>query len=171
MAVADRASRARGALERDVLTTVAASNVPVSTSDVHAELGPELAYTTVMTTLARLHDKGVLRRQKRGRAFVYELATRFEDVEASLTAHRMRRLLESESDRAGVLARFVADLSTEDGALLASLLAGPPDDTAGSAVAVPGAQDDGSGSAFDTAGSAVERVGGDSVRPELPRQG
>ncbi len=124
MAVGDRASRARGALERDVLAAVAASATPVSTGDVHDELGPELAYTTVMTTLTRLHDKGVLRRHKRGRAFVYELATRVEDVDASMTAHRMHRLLEGESDRAGVLARFVADLSTEDGALLASLLTG-----------------------------------------------
>ncbi|GAB3072138.1 BlaI/MecI/CopY family transcriptional regulator [Intrasporangium mesophilum] len=128
MAVGDRASRARGALERDVLAAVAASATPVSTGDVHAELGPDLAYTTVMTTLVRLHDKGVLRRYKRGRAFVYELATPVEDVDASMAAHRMHRLLEGESDRAGVLARFVADLSTEDGALLASLLTGGAND-------------------------------------------
>ena len=125
MTSGDRGGRVRGALEREVLATVAAATAPVSTADVHAQLGPDLAYTTVMTTLARLHDKGVLRREKRGRAFAYELATRVEDVEASLTAHRMHRLLESEADRAGVLARFVADLSSEDEALLSGLLSGP----------------------------------------------
>lgn len=126
MTTGERGARARGGLEREVLATVAAATAPVSTADVHAQLGPDLAYTTVMTTLARLHDKGVLRRQKRGRAFAYELATRVEDVDASLTAHRMHRLLQAETDRAGVLARFVADLSSEDEALLTGLLSGPP---------------------------------------------
>lgn len=123
----ERGARARGGLEREVLATVASVTTPMSTAQVHAELGPGLAYTTVMTTLARLHDKGVLRREKRGRAFVYELATRVEDVEASLTAHRMRRLLEADADRAGVLARFVADLSSEDEALLSGLLSATPE--------------------------------------------
>jgi predicted transcriptional regulator len=31
----------------------------------------ELAYTTVMTVLVRLHEKGVLRREKEGRGYVY----------------------------------------------------------------------------------------------------
>lgn len=124
MTSGDRGARARGALEREVLATVAAATAPLSTADVHDQLGPDLAYTTVMTTLARLHDKGVLRREKRGRAFVYELATPVEDVEASLTAHRMHRLLAGEADRAGVLARFVADLSSEDEAMLTGLLTG-----------------------------------------------
>lgn len=126
MTSGERGGRARGGLEREVLATVAAAGAPMSTADVHAEMGPELAYTTVMTTLARLHDKGVLRREKRGRAFAYELATRVEDLEVSLTANRMHRLLEAEADRAGVLARFVADLSSEDEALLTGLLSGSP---------------------------------------------
>jgi len=33
---------------------------------------PRPAYTTVMTVLARLHQKGFLRRAKEGRSFVYE---------------------------------------------------------------------------------------------------
>ncbi|GAB3883841.1 BlaI/MecI/CopY family transcriptional regulator [Terrabacter terrigena] len=128
MTSGERGARARGGLEREVLATVAAATAPMSTAQVHAQLGPQLAYTTVMTTLARLHEKGVLRREKRGRAFAYELATRVEDVDASMTAHRMHRLLEAEADRAGVLARFVADLSSEDEALLTGLLSGSPDD-------------------------------------------
>jgi predicted transcriptional regulator len=35
------------------------------------EAGNELAYTTVMTVLVRLHEKGVLGREKKGRSFVY----------------------------------------------------------------------------------------------------
>jgi predicted transcriptional regulator len=39
--------------------------------DVIERLGRPLAYTTVMTTLDRLYKKGLLRRRKSERAFVY----------------------------------------------------------------------------------------------------
>ena len=41
-----------------------------SVRDVMLHLGP-LAYTTVMTTMARLHKKGFLERDKKSRNFVY----------------------------------------------------------------------------------------------------
>ena len=116
--------RPRGGLEREVLAALAAAGHPMSATQVLAELGVELAYTTVMTTLARLHTKGVLTRQMSGRAYVYAVAGDPRNVEASLAAHRMRRVLDSRQDRAGVLARFVADLSPEDEQVLADLLAG-----------------------------------------------
>lgn len=43
-------------------------------SDVQAELqrrGQALAYTTVMTVVSRLHEKGFLKRRKDGRQFLY----------------------------------------------------------------------------------------------------
>jgi hypothetical protein len=70
-----------------------------------------------------LHAKGALTRELAGRAYAYSLAGSDADVGASVTAHRMRRLLESGEDRAGVLTRFVANLSPEDERLLAGLLA------------------------------------------------
>lgn len=36
--------------------------------------GQELAYTTVMTVLARLHDKGVVTRKKDGKRYLYLLS-------------------------------------------------------------------------------------------------
>src|SRR5687767_3622770 len=44
-----------------------------SVSDVRAVLEKKrsIAYTTVMTTLARLHDKGVLRRERQGKRYAY----------------------------------------------------------------------------------------------------
>lgn len=115
-------ARGRGELEREVLAAVAAAAAPVSANDVLRDLGGELAYTTVMTTLARLESKGVLTRQLDGRAYRYALAGDPTEVDASLAAHRMRKVLESRSDRAGVLARFVADLSDEDEQTLLALL-------------------------------------------------
>ena len=89
-----------------------------------ADLGGGLAYTTVMTTLTRLHGKGALTREPTGRAYAYSLAGSLDAIPASLTAGRMRRLLDAGEDRAGVLARFVADLSPDDERLLTELLDG-----------------------------------------------
>jgi predicted transcriptional regulator len=120
--------RPRGALEREVLACLAAATRPLTAGEVLAELDGALAYTTVMTTLTRLQAKGVLTRRLSGRAYVYAVAGDPDQVEASLAAHRMRRVLDAGGDRAGVLARFVADLSPEDEQLLAGLLAADPDD-------------------------------------------
>ena len=81
-------------------------------------------FAEALTTLARLHTKGVLTRQMSGRAFLYAVAGDPRNVQAALAAHRMRRVLDSRQDRAGVLARFVADFTAEDEQVLADLLAG-----------------------------------------------
>ena len=117
--------RASGALEREGVAALAAAQRPLTAGEVLAELGPGLAYTTVMTTLSRLHGKGVLARQQSGRAYAYVLATEPQALDTAVTAHRMHRLLDAGRDRAGVLARFVADLEPHDEALLAELLAEP----------------------------------------------
>ncbi len=112
--------RRRGALAQEILTCLAAAGRPLTVSEVQADLGKELAYTTVMTTLSRLHAKGALTRELAGRAYAYAL--RADPAAASVTTRRMFRLLDSGQDRAHVLARFVADLSPEDERLLAELL-------------------------------------------------
>lgn len=124
--------RRRGALEQEVLACLAAAGRPLTVAEVLAEVGDGLAYTTVMTSLSRLHSKGALRREAVGRAFAYSLPADPAAIGASVTARRMWRLLDSGQDRADVLARFVADLSSEDERLLTELLAdgrrpdGPP---------------------------------------------
>jgi predicted transcriptional regulator len=89
---------------------------------VQAELGSGLAYTTILTTLARLHAKHALTRFADGRAYRYALTGGTEGAAASVTAHRMLNLLDG-SDRAEVLSRFVAELDPHDEALLTQLLA------------------------------------------------
>lgn len=126
----ETSGRPRGALEREVLACLAAAGRPLTAGEVLAELGGGLAYTTVMTTLTRLHGKGALTREPSGRAYAYALAGSLEAIPASLTAGRMRRLLDAGEDRAGVLARFVADLDPDDERLLTELLddRGRPED-------------------------------------------
>lgn len=51
-----------------------------------------LAYTTVMTVLSRLADKGLLFRRKQGRAYVYSPASSHEKVAGSLLRSLVERL-------------------------------------------------------------------------------
>jgi predicted transcriptional regulator len=78
-----------------------------------------LAYTTVMTTLARLHEKGYLTRVKEGRGFRYTAAV----DETSLADMAGRRELQKLIERHGVsaVAAFAADLSEADSDLVARL--------------------------------------------------
>ena len=111
-----------------MLACLGAAGRGLTAAQVLADLGSDLAYTTVMTTLTRLHAKGVLARETSGRAYRYTIAAGPGTLAASVTAHRMLRLLDTEPDRAGVLARFVADLNPQDEQLLTELLTGgqPP---------------------------------------------
>jgi predicted transcriptional regulator len=89
---------------------------------VQERLGGTLAYTTVMTILTRLHAKGAVARQRAGRSFEW---TAVAD-EAGLAALRMRRVLDAESDREAVLARFLTSLTPGDEQMLRDLLAQGP---------------------------------------------
>lgn len=110
--------RPAGALEADVLGVLWAAGLPLTPADVRSQLGGDLAYTTVMTVLARLHEKGLLDRERVGRGFAYAPAVH----QAALAAERMRVLLEEGPDRAAVLARFVGSLSPGDRRALRDLL-------------------------------------------------
>lgn len=112
--------RARGELESNVLAALWSADGPLTARQVLQRLPGGLAYTTVLTILSRLYDKGMLVRHREGRGYAYEPAR----DEASHTAHRMKSLLEGGSDREAVLTRFVSELSAQDEQLLQQLLSG-----------------------------------------------
>ncbi|MDF3294041.1 BlaI/MecI/CopY family transcriptional regulator [Streptomyces silvisoli] len=111
--------RAAGELEASVLAALWAAGEPLTAAQVNEQLPGDLAYTTVLTILSRLHDKGMLTRRREGRGYAYAPV---ED-EATHTAERMRSLLDRGPDRAAVLSRFVSELSAQDELLLHRLLA------------------------------------------------
>ncbi len=115
-------ARPRGALEREIIACLAAAERPLTPGEVRAELPGDLAYTTVMTTLSRLHAKSAIERVAHGRAYAYLLTDGADGARANMTAHQMLKLLDHDSDRAAVLARFVDDLQPEDEQLLTELL-------------------------------------------------
>jgi predicted transcriptional regulator len=116
------ARRGAGELEAEVLAVLQAAGTALPPGEVRDRLGGDLAYTTVVTILSRLHAKGVLGRRRAGRAYVYEPVT----DEPGLAARRMSRLLDAEADRETVLARFVSGLSDTDEELLRRMLGEPP---------------------------------------------
>jgi predicted transcriptional regulator len=123
----DGARRPAGALEAEVLDVLRAAGMPLSPGQVRERLAApqqqELSYSTVVTILSRLHVKGVLTRNRAGRAFSYAPVA----DEPGLAARRMRGVLEAETDREAVLARFVSGLSPADERLLRRMLADQPD--------------------------------------------
>jgi predicted transcriptional regulator len=118
--VCDR--RGAGELAGEVLGILQAAGMPLSPADVRERLSGDLAYTTVVTILSRLHAKGVLDRERSGRAFRYSPVA----DEPGLAARRMASVLAAEPDREAVLARFVSNLSGEDEQALRRML-GPVD--------------------------------------------
>ena len=114
----DSSRRPRGTLEQEIVAALATARGPMTPAQVRDQLGGDLAYTTVMTVLARLSEKGLVTRKRVGRAYAY---TAIRD-EAELTARQMQKLLDARDDRAAVLSRFVGTLTDEDERLLVDLL-------------------------------------------------
>ncbi|MFE3034149.1 BlaI/MecI/CopY family transcriptional regulator [Streptomyces canus] len=112
--------RPAGELEAAVMAALWAAGIPLTPGRVQAELGSGLARTTVTTILTRLHEKGVVSRERQGRGYAY---VPVQDAQG-LTARRMHTELDRDADREAVLARFVAQLSPDDEQVLRRLLDG-----------------------------------------------
>lgn len=110
--------RGTGELESEVLAILWATDDALTPRQVLDNLGRDIAYTTAMTILSRLWQKGLVGREKRGRAFAYRPTV----TEAELAAERMQATLARTSDREGALARFVGGLSKGDERALRQLL-------------------------------------------------
>jgi predicted transcriptional regulator len=101
---------------------------PLTPGQVQAALadrrdGAGLAYNTVLTTLTRMHGKGLLLRRPSGRAHVYWPV---HDA-ATAAARQMRAVLDGPGDRRAVLKQFADGLDEADVAVLRALLQGAAD--------------------------------------------
>jgi predicted transcriptional regulator len=85
-----------GELESAVMEVVWRQPEPVNVGAVHTALPAEapVVYTTVKTTMERLADKGILRRTKSGKAYLYEAAVTQEELERRIVSKVLDRLVE-----------------------------------------------------------------------------
>jgi predicted transcriptional regulator len=74
--VGDDLEKLVGPLEAELVRAAWAAGEPVSVrrllEGINERRSPQLAYTTVMTVMNRLVAKGVVRRHKEGRGYLYE---------------------------------------------------------------------------------------------------
>ncbi|MWA15378.1 BlaI/MecI/CopY family transcriptional regulator [Streptomyces sp. BA2] len=110
--------RGQGELEAQVLSALREAEGPATAGWVQERLGADLAYTTVVTILSRLLDKGAVTRERAGRSFAWTPSA----DEAGLAARKMRKVLDGERDREAVLASFLTALPPGDERLLRELL-------------------------------------------------
>ena len=115
-----RSRRPMGELEARVMDVLWDDRGWLAPGEVKDALGtkPPLAYTTVMTILVRLYEKGLVDRQKRGRAWTYHPIETREQA----TATRMQALLARPGDRKLALASFVQGMSASERAALRRVL-------------------------------------------------
>ncbi len=104
--------RQLGQLEASVMDRVWAAERPLLVREVLEDLQQDrdLAYTTVMTVMDNLHKKGLLTRERQGRAYAYRAVQSREDHIAEM----MEAVLDSAEDRAATLLRFVETISAEE---------------------------------------------------------
>ncbi|MDE0802978.1 MAG: BlaI/MecI/CopY family transcriptional regulator [Acidimicrobiales bacterium] len=110
--------RGMGELEAAVMEALWSAEDGLTPREVHDRVADDLGYTTVMTVVTRLWDKGLLRREPEGRSFRYRPTTTAADHHSD----RMRAALAKAADRSAVLASFVSQLDESDRSLLADLL-------------------------------------------------
>lgn len=98
------------------------SDGPLTGQQVVSRLPGDLAYTTIMTILSRLHAKGLVSRETIGRAYGY----RPVQGRAEMAAQRMAAVLEGTGEQLDVLSRFVARLGPDElDALKRAVRSGP----------------------------------------------
>lgn len=109
-----------GELELAIMR-IAWARSPVTVRQVHKALftARPLAYTTVMTVMGRLAEKGLLAREKRGRAYVYQVTKGREQLRADLAASITKALIADFGDVA--VAQFLKQLENVDPRTLARI--------------------------------------------------
>jgi predicted transcriptional regulator len=103
--VMDRLWKRRSATVRDIVEDLGRSR--------------QLAYTTVMTIMTRLHAKGLLDRSRDGKTYVYKPSFTRQEHRERLTRDLARGLVAEFGDAA--LAAFSAELDTVDASHRAAL--------------------------------------------------
>ncbi|MDO8737187.1 MAG: BlaI/MecI/CopY family transcriptional regulator [Thermoleophilia bacterium] len=110
-----------GDLEADIMELIWKDS-PASVREIHENLAQErtIAYTTVMTVMGRLAEKGMLSREQHGRAYLYVPTQNREQFCSEAISTVMEGLLGGFGEP--VLSHFVDTVDSEDSAKLDELI-------------------------------------------------
>ena len=118
--------RQLGHLEAVVMQHLWSTGRPVSVRETLDALAPEraLAYTTVMTVMDNLHSKGLVAREKQGKAYLYTPVSSRDEH----TAEMLQEVLADSDDRTAALMHLVLMLEASEAATLLAALSERADD-------------------------------------------
>ncbi len=108
IAPGDPLERFFGTLELRVLDALWTRQEPSAVRDLEPSF-PGIAYTTVMTTLDRLHRKGVLLREKDGRRFLYRPSATRDELLSSFAGDALTAILGPSGDQLRPVVSFFVD--------------------------------------------------------------
>jgi predicted transcriptional regulator len=115
----DDLAAAFGPLEARVLEVLWTIDGPATVRDLQPYFA--IAYTTLMTTLDRLHRKGVLDRDKAGRAFAYRHRWTRRDLIARLAGEQLGALIGPDPALQPLVSFFVDAVTRRDAEVLGEL--------------------------------------------------
>lgn len=104
-----------GNLERRVMDHLWEASEPQTVREVHAAVSTprELAYTTIMTVLRRLADKGLVTQHRADRAHRYAAMHGRDELVAGLMMDALDQVVDS-GDRKSALVHFIESVGTDD---------------------------------------------------------
>lgn len=109
-----------GPLETRVLEALWQCEEPATVRDLHPHF-TSIAYTTLMTTLDRLHRKGVLDREKTGRAYAYRHRWNRADFVRRVASERLGALIAPDPALQPLVSFFVDAVTRRDAEVLDEL--------------------------------------------------
>ena len=109
-----------GPLEWRVLEALWTRETSASVRDLTADF-PDIAYTTLMTTMDRLHRKGVLSREKQGRAFLYRARLNRSEFESARAGDAVRAAVRNGGSLTPLASYLVEAVGDRDRELLDEL--------------------------------------------------
>lgn len=115
----DGIAKLLGPLEAELMECVWASDEPMTAREIEAAAATSVKYVTVLTVLNNLARKGLLRRERSGRALVFEPVESREEFLTSVSEEVIRGLLDL-SPRIAV-SSFVGNLGVLSPETLAEL--------------------------------------------------
>ena len=110
MSIKRNVGKVLGELETQVMEIVWQAQEPLSVSDVVKVLSKKrnIAYTTIMTIMTRLTDKGLLKRTSSGKAYLYKPAYSKDTFLTRVSRQIIKNLVSSFGDTA--IAHFAQEL-------------------------------------------------------------